>query len=274
VVLLKNSIYENQQLVKELEELERLEVIVRKSLKNSPEGKLRSEMAQGKYPQYYYLCKEKKIEYPGKYIRREDEAFASALAQKEYDEQILDMISKKKNIIQRFLNSMMKIGQLETIYSQLTYAKQRIVKNYFMQDSEYLKNWLEEHQDTGNTYPITNGYITQKGELVRSKSEKIIADKLFYYQIPYIYEASLTLQNNHIIFPDFTILNLRTRKTYFFEHFGMMDNPDYCKKALEKIEAYETNHFYLNESLLISMESSLKGISIKQIDSLIQRFLL
>ena len=50
-------------------------------------------------------------------------------------------------------------------------------------------------------------YYTIKGERVRSKSEKIIADELYRYQIPYKYEFPLTLatHNRNIqLYPDFT----------------------------------------------------------------------
>ena len=55
---------------------------------------------------------------------------------------------------------------------------------------------------------------------------------------------------------------------------GMMDYPDYCRKALDKIEAYEQNKIYLGKNLLVTMETSTKGVDINQIDSLIERFLL
>ena len=76
------------------------------------------------------------------------------------------------------------------------------------------------------------------------------------------------------IYPDFTILNLRKRKTFYLEHLGLMDNSEYCRKALERIEVYENNHIYLGDTLFISMESSQKSINVNQIDSIIERILM
>lgn len=46
---------EKEKLLQELNELSKLKKIVTKSLKQAPEGRLRSELAQGKYPQYYLI---------------------------------------------------------------------------------------------------------------------------------------------------------------------------------------------------------------------------
>ena len=57
-----------------------------------------------------------------------------------------------------------------------------------------------------------NAIITEKGEAVRSKSEKIIADKLYMKEIPYVYEQPLYLKGYGYVVPDFKILNVRTKK--------------------------------------------------------------
>lgn len=53
----------------------------------------------------------------------------------------------------------------------------------------------------------------------------------------------------------------------------MMDNPEYCKSAIEKINMYEENGIYLGEKLFVTFESSLKPIDIKHLDSLLERIL-
>lgn len=76
--------------------------------------------------------------------------------------------------------------------------------------------------------------------------------------------------NGKTIYPDFTVLNIKTRKTLYYEHFGMMDNPEYCKNALEKIEIYESNGIHLGEELFVTFESSLRPLSLSQLDILIE----
>ena len=56
------------RLLAELDELRKLREQVEKSLQNAPSGSIRSEMAQGKYPQYYMKSDEYADKYPkGKY---------------------------------------------------------------------------------------------------------------------------------------------------------------------------------------------------------------
>ena len=38
--------------------------------------------------------------------------------------------------------------------------------------------------------------------------------------------------------PDFYCLNLRTRQEFAWEHFGMMDDPDYASTTAEKLRLY------------------------------------
>ena len=73
------------------------------------------------------------------------------------------------------------------------------------------------------------------------------------------------------MFPDFTILNVKKREEVYYEHFGMMDQLEYCKNALERIEQYENNGILLGERLFVTFECSQKAINLKQLDLLIDR---
>lgn len=56
---------------------------------------------------------------------------------------------------------------------------------------------------------------------MRSKSEKIIADKLYSMGIPYRYEYPLVLERDIVVYPDFTILKIGEQKTLYLEHLGI-----------------------------------------------------
>ena len=262
----------NEKLTKELNELQKLKKVVIKSLKQAPEGSLRSEMAQGKYPQYYLIHNEYKEKYPkGKYLRKSELDIAKKLAQKEYDKYVLDEIGKREKDIRNYLALSENRGVCDA-YDRLPCAKQRLVTPYVLSDENYVNEWKKAATSGGHPYPISNGFMTESGELVRSKSEKIIADKLFINNIPYKYEAGMVL-NNKTIYPDFTILIVKKRETVYLEHFGMMDNPDYCKNAIDRMELYEKNGIHLGERLFVSFESSLKPINTSWIDMLIGKLL-
>ena len=57
------------------------------------------------------------------------------------------------------------------------------------------------------------------------------------------------------IYPDFTVLNLRTRQELYWEHFGMMDDAQYADTAIKKIGQYEQNGIMLGEKLIATFET-------------------
>ncbi len=79
---------------------------------------------------------------------------------------------------------------------------------------------------------------TERGDLVRSKSELVIADKLFRQGIEYIYEQPLTLPNGRIRYPDFTITDHARGETFYWEHLGMLENPGYKERWERKLNEY------------------------------------
>lgn len=257
----------------ELKYVQSLIQMVQKSLKGAPEGTLRCEMAQGKYPQYYLIHKEEREKYPrGRFLRKNEHDLARQIAQKEYDLQILEMLREKERLLKQTTQNQNSLT-LATVYQKLPETRKRLVNPYVLPDDQYIREWEMDGAAEQNPFPFMNSFLTEKGETVRSKTEKIIADKLFYMNVPYKYEAMLNLGKDGIIYPDFTMLNVRTRETLFLEHFGMMDNPEYCKKAIEKIELYEKNGIYQGEGLLVTFECSGKGVNMKQVETLLSRHL-
>ncbi len=68
---------------------------------------------------------------------------------------------------------------------------------------------------------------TERGDLVRSKSELVIADKLHARGIDYAYEQPLVLPNGRTRYPDFTIADHARGVTFIWEHLGMLDDQGY-----------------------------------------------
>jgi hypothetical protein len=73
--------------------------------------------------------------------------------------------------------------------------------------------------------------------MVRSKSEVIIANALFSAGVDYSYERQLKL-NGATKYPDFTIEDMESGKTYFWEHCGMLHVPSYRRRWEEKLAWY------------------------------------
>lgn len=60
------------------------------------------------------------------------------------------------------------------------------------------------------------GQRTERGDLVRSKSELVIADKLHARAIDYAYEQRLILGEGRVRYPDFTIADHASGVTYYW----------------------------------------------------------
>ena len=97
---------------------------------------------------------------------------------------------------------------------------------------------------------------------MRSKSEILIADTLTDMNIPYLYEKPLTL-GSVTIHPDFTILQVHTRRVLFLEHFGMMDDPDYVDTAIARIYLYIQHGVLPGDRLLLTFETKNSPLNTK-----------
>ena len=109
---------------------------------------------------------------------------------------------------------------------------------------------------------------------MRSKSEKMLADKLFAMGIPYRYEYPVQLKGYGTVYPDFTLLNVRKRKEFYLEHFGIMDDPEYSEKAIKKLEDYAKNKIYIGKNLLVTFETRHKPLEMKVVEQMIKEFIL
>ena len=83
-------------------------------------------------------------------------------------------------------------------------------------------------------------HVTKCGELVRSKSEVIIANLLDANGVDYAYEEKLKI-DDLIKYPDFTIHDDDTGIDYYWEHCGMMQNPSYRRRWENKRQWYIDN---------------------------------
>lgn len=80
-------------------------------------------------------------------------------------------------------------------------------------------------------------YLTENGDLVRSKSEWIIADKLRAAGIKYQYEQPLLLDGVERL-PDFTIRDDDSDQVWYWEHNGMLSEAGYRSRWERKLAAY------------------------------------
>lgn len=133
-----------------------------------------------------------------------------------------------------------------------------------------LQAWKEAPYEKSNQYPENLIHKSMSGNLLRSKSESMIDMLLYTNQIPYHYEEILHLPQLTIV-PDFTIIHPKTRKIMYWEHFGMIDNPEYFQKYMKKLEVYTQNEIYPGNQLIMTFETKEKPLTLEEIDKVIQK---
>lgn len=114
---------------------------------------------------------------------------------------------------------------------------------------------------------------TLKGDLVRSKSEVIIANLLYESGIEYEYEKELDLGEDGIRIPDFTIEDAESGLCFYWEHCGMLGDAAYNKHWQEKQALYKKHGIIEGENLIVSKDALNGGIDSSEIMRLIDKYL-
>lgn len=259
-----------EKLEEKVKELDRLIMKAEKSLKKAPEGTLVLSRSNGKV-QYHH--KTESNQKKGKYIPSKNRSLITALAQKEYDLRFLKVIKEQKNKLCKAIKLLSDIDFTKA-YSELSEARRKLVKPYILTNEQYVEQWMSVQYIGKEFSDDTPILMTDRGERVRSKTEKILADKFFSLGIPYRYEYPLKLKGYGTVYPDFTLLNVRKRKEIYLEHFGMMDNPEYCQKAIQKLENYARNGIHVGKNLLVTFETLRKPLDMKVVEKMLKEFIL
>lgn len=149
-----------------------------------------------------------------------------------------------------------------------------IIRKYNKEQKRKQLQEVYEHQEQlrvpNKKYPSNYSLRTMRGEKVASKSEMMIADVLFRYGISYQYEKELPLSYNLIFLPDFTIFH--NGQVYFWEHLGLMDDPNYRENWYKKRAIYAENGIIETINLIISSETRDRPLTEAQVERLVQTY--
>ena len=251
------------------EYLRRLIEEKQKELSRAPEGSLRVS-SNGTRKKYYFHGVDGT---PDRYLKRSEVSFMKRLAQKSYDEKVLRLAEREEQRVDRLLSCYGEAG-IEAQYEKLSAARKTLVEPVMLSDQDFAEQWMNAPYQKKVFWENGSEYYTDRQERVRSKSEILIANALLKNGVPYRYEPALFLEDGSVIHPDFQVVNVRIRKEYYWEHFGMMDDQDYVLKAMQRLDRYERNGLYLGRDLIITQETSNRPLSTKRIGELIEGLLL
>jgi hypothetical protein len=180
----------------------------------------------------------------------------------------------------------------ELLYTALTRQKDRVVILHQGQRSDLLKFSSDDRSETARR--LTNLFVapspieidgrffeehlihrTKRKEMVRSKSEVIIADALAAKGVEYHYELPLTI-DGVTKYPDFTIEDMESGETFYWEHCGMLHVPSYRQRWEEKLEWYRSHGIRPQEegggdraTLIVTRDEANGSIDSAKIDNLI-----
>lgn len=136
-----------------------------------------------------------------------------------------------------------------------------------------LENWMNEKYEKNGSHPENLVVKGTQGKFLRSKSEAIIDKVLYTNGIPFRYEDKLVLENT-FLYPDFTTRHPKTGQVYYWEHFGLMDQPEYINRACQKIKLYCENGIIPGINLILTYETKENPLSIDQVEKIVKEYFL
>ncbi|MCR5106933.1 MAG: hypothetical protein K6B28_02110 [Lachnospiraceae bacterium] len=244
--------------------------VAKSDVKTFPEGRLRvSNCKMG--VRYYKVLK--KGDSSGEYLPRKERKLAAILAQKDYNKHFLNAAEKELMILERTFSKLSE-GDADTVYEKLVSDRKVLVSPYIQTDEMYINEWNSVSYNTNNFMEEEKRYDTMRGEKVRSKSESILADMFNDLGIPYRYEQEFQLKNGQVRYPDFTLLNIKTKEEIYLEHFGLLEYDEYRKKNLRKLDEYRENGIYMGKNLLITYETEDSPLDIRGIRKMLKSIFL
>ena len=205
------------------------------------------------------------------YIPKKERHLAEQLAYKKYLCLLLDDLQHEQRAIQFYLKHHANESKSELLLNHPEY--QRLLSSSFTPLSQELSEWMNSSYKRNLSHPEGLIYKSSSGHLVRSKSESIIDMLLNTNRIPFRYESALEL-GDITVFPDFTIRHPQTGAIYYWEHFGLMDNPSYSQKAYQKMQLYTTHNIIPSVQLITTFESSQNPLSPDIVEKIIKHYFL
>ena len=212
-----------------------------------------------------------------KYLGCKDQQLIVDLANKRHFCKMIDALEREKDQLERCMKTLgagNQVSDIDEVYPSLHEGIRRLSAPFSITDDGYAMKWLKKNSYLRNRKQLSGQNKTLKGEYVKSKSEVIIADRLTYYGVPYVYEIT-TAQDafDEMRYPDFFILNKRTRKEYFWEHLGRMGDSQYAAKNQVKMEQFARQGILPGNNLIVSFECGERPLSTEYVDTIIKQLL-
>ncbi len=206
------------------------------------------------------------------YISKKNRTLAEQLAVKKYLSCMISDLSKEKRALDFYLNHHSNAPQTSQLLYDIPGFKE-LLSPFFKPTSESLAEWMNYPYERNLLHPEHLIHKTISGHVVRSKSEAMICHFLYTNRIPFRYECALSL-DSITMYPDFTIRHPETGETYYWEHFGLMDDASYCQNMASKLHRYSIHGIIPSIHLITTYETLEHPLTIETIQLTIEQYFL
>lgn len=261
-----------EELITQQNELKQLEIQISnriKGYKGLEKGNIRVCTHNG-VSQYYF---KKNGDAKEHYIPKIEMGKIKLLIQRDYDEKIHRKLEEMIKRLEKF-NSRYDINSIDQFYNDLPLGRRELIDPIQPTKQMLIEKWYNNHPGNKNSFEKKYEFITLKGESVRSKSEKMIADYMNAKKIPYVCEPEVILKDGSSVYPDFAALNIRKNKTVYIEHLGLISLAGYATKNFNKLLDYEEVGIVLGDSLIITLETEERPLDMNIVKKKIAEFLM
>ena len=221
--------------------LEKLERSYSIAFANAPPGTLIHHNRRGHYEYFHSVPTDDK---PKKYIRKgitRNREIIAALADKEYSRRVLMIVRENLRHLYSLKTKLVDIDvdqimcSMKSPYRTLPEDCFSVMKNPGTRRAQ-LRQWADEEYEMSDYMPERKNKKTSRGLLVRSRAELLICEKCYELDIPFRYEQVLRI-GKYELAPDFTFRDSQGEE-FYMEYCGMMDDMDYVKRYLWKLDQY------------------------------------
>lgn len=256
-----------ERIYKECQRLQKQIDSLQTKLLTFPNGKLICSHNSNRY-KWYQSDGHNKI-----YIPKNNRQLAEQLAAKKYFSLVLEDLTHEKKALEFYLkHHSPNIGKAERLLTKSS-GYQELLSPLFSSKSQELSEWMNDSYERNTKFPEQLIHKTSSGNLVRSKSESMIDKSLYINKIPFRYECALHL-GQRTIFPDFTIRHPETGELYYWDHFGLMDDPSYSKNVSPKLQLYISHGIIPSIHLITTYETRDSPLTSEVIDKIIEHYFL
>lgn len=257
--MIRDSIYDTFET--ELKRLEKLLYDVQEELKNAPEGFLYIRDTGKNYSHYQVI---RNVENKLIHNKTTDRKLIGRLLRKAQNKATRRICRNNIKTLKKAIQSYKPL-----VPEQLLSPKQRQLQIDLFSSAPpapYIRAPFD---------PKSHKHETMYGDLVRSKSEVIIANALWHYGIPFNYEELFPYKDEDgvLYYPDFTI-HCPDGTVIIWEHWGLLNKKKYCTRNANKLYLFNQNGFVIGKNLIITQDDALGNCCTVLIYHIIENYIL